>query len=34
MSPTQILIVQVYFNLIGFHFKVQHAFARLLPLAW
>ena len=34
MGPTHILIVQVYFNLIGLHLKVQHAFARLLPLAW
>ena len=34
MGPTQILIVQVDFNLIGLHFKVQHAFAGLLPVAW
>jgi hypothetical protein len=33
VGPTQILIVQVDFNIIGFHFKVQHAFARLLPVA-
>jgi hypothetical protein len=34
VGPTQILIVQVNLNLIGLHFKVQHAFAGLLPVAW